>query len=299
MPLRAVAAVRLLAHCGALVAFPAGAANDDLKPGRGVFRFDGWAGEPLRVFYALPAERWPGLPIVVVLHGASRAAERYRDDWHEQALALGFAVFAPEFPKRLYPGREGYVLGNRTLAEGTPVPKAEWTFSAIEPLFDHVRQRLGSRREAYLAYGHSGGCQFLHRFLYAYPRARVAAAVCANAGWYTVPDFGVDHPYGLRGAGVSKAGLERVFATRFTLLLGDRDVDSRHESLNRTSGALVQGRHRFARGHHFFFEAVRRAQAMGVALNWSLAIVPGVAHDNAGMARLAAPLLVLGPASNR
>ena len=53
--------------------------------------------------------------------------------------------------------------------------------AAIEPLFDHARARFGMEADAYSIYGHSAGAQFVHRFLFHVPDARVARAVAANA----------------------------------------------------------------------------------------------------------------------
>ncbi len=58
---------------------------------------------------------------------------------------------------------------------------------------------------------------------------------------------------------------------------------------------MAQGKHRFARGHTFFYSVIRAASARGVAPNWSMTVVPGVGHDNSGMAQVAAQLLMGGP----
>ena len=45
--------------------------------------------------------------------------------------------------------------------------------------FVTVKAATGNRSERYHLYGHSAGAQFVHRFLYFMPDARVAKAVAA------------------------------------------------------------------------------------------------------------------------
>ncbi|MFT6583203.1 MAG: hypothetical protein ACJAU6_003656 [Alphaproteobacteria bacterium] len=109
----------------------------------------------------------------------------------------------------------------------------------------------GNVSKSYAMYGHSAGAQFVHRFIYFTPDARLTRAVAANAGWYTMPGFDIAYPYGLGGAGLSPANLHRALSARLVVLLGMRDTDTSHRHLRRTEGANAQGPHRFARGQSF------------------------------------------------
>ena len=73
-----------------------------------------------------------------------------------------------------------------------------------------MKAATGNRSASYLLYGHSAGAQFVHRYLYFVPEARVAKVVAANAGWWTLPDLAVGFPYGLRGSVVHEAGLKAM-----------------------------------------------------------------------------------------
>jgi hypothetical protein len=75
------------------------------------------------------------------------------------------------------------------------------------------------------------------------------------------------------------------------LLLGDRDTDPNEDSLNRSAGAMQQGPHRLARGHYFHRFGQEMAQREGWRFGWSVREVPGVAHDNGGIARAAGDLV--------
>jgi len=123
------------------------------------------------------------------------------------------------------------------------------------------------------------------------PDARIKRAVAANAGWYTLPQYDVHFPYGLRGSGFDQHGLARVFSKDLIVLLGTSDNDPYHRSLRRTSEAMAQGSHRFERGQTFFAEAERAAVRNGLRLSWRVEFVPGVGHSNRGMSPAAAELL--------
>ena len=166
-----------------------------------------------------------------------------------------------------------------------------WTFAAIEPIFDAVVTRVGGRQPTYTLYGHSAGSQFVHRFLYYFPEARVSRAIVANAGWDTMPDFGVTWPYGLGGSGVSDDVLAGYLARDLVVLLGDADIDREDDNLRRTPEAELQGRHRYERGHTFYRVAKARAEELGAEFNWQLRDVPGATHSNAEMTPTAALLV--------
>ena len=119
-------------------ALPAVAASkaERLAPGDGMFRFSGWAGPALDVYYHLPIRLGPTTPIVIVMHGVGRDAERYRNDWSALAEVNGFIVAVPEFDREDFRGSRSYNYGGFRDRSGKMIPRERWTFSAIEPLFD-------------------------------------------------------------------------------------------------------------------------------------------------------------------
>lgn len=257
--------------------------------GMSTFTFASWAGPAIEVRLFVPDEVRDDAPVVIVMHGASRDAPRYFDDWSRAAGEHGFVVAVPHFTAADFAGSARFNLGNVFDAEsGARLPEKHWTFSAIEPLFDDIVARTGSTRAGYTLYGHSAGSQFAHRFLYFVADNRVERALLANAGWYTMPDAGIDFPYGLRDTGIGEADLRRVFAGDVILLLGDSDVDANGYNLRKTPEAELQGEHRFARGQTFYRVARSRAQLLDTGFAWRIAFVPGAAHSNAAMTPTAA-----------
>jgi poly(3-hydroxybutyrate) depolymerase len=257
-----------------------------------LFKFRDWVGPPVRVFATRPVGLAADRPVVFVMHGTNRNADEYRDQWHDLAVEYDFLLLVPEFSKRDFPGPEGYNYGNVQDTDGSSRPPAEWAFSAIEKIFDEARRRFSIKTNAYAMYGHSAGAQFVHRFLYYVPDARLARVVVANAGWYTMPDPAVDFPYGLRGSAIGEAQVAAALGLPVTILLGENDTDPAHPSLRRTPEALAQGANRFERGQAFFRAAAQYAETLGVPFRWQLATVPGADHNNRLMAPAAVPYLL-------
>jgi hypothetical protein len=264
-----------------------------LETGRRTFTFTNWGGPGLPVWTYVPSGIDKATaPIAFIMHGAGRDPQRYRDEWISGADKGGFIVIAPEFSDEDFPGPRSYNWGGVFGAEtGEPRVRALWTFSAIEPMFDEVVARLGGGQTEYTLYGHSAGSQFVHRFMFFQPDARVKRFIPANAGWYTFPDLTVPFPFGLDGTVTSEDQLRAVLAKDVVVLLGDRDNDTEHSSLNRSAGAMAQGPHRFARGQAFYAAAEQLAASKGWEFGWSLRVVDGVAHSNGGMARGAYDLI--------
>ena len=166
--------------------------------------------------------------------------------------------------------------------------REEWPFAVIEPLFDDVVQRTGSRQSAYTLFGHSAGAQFVHRFLYYMPKARVKRYLPANAGWYTLPDFDIGYPYGLGDSGIGEERLAAALEEDVVLLLGREDIDRSDTDLRKTPEADAQGLNRFARGLAMFERAKSAAENLGADFGWRLVVIDGAAHVNAQMAEVAA-----------
>lgn len=275
--------VRFLSAILALAMVPLGTAlADQGRSGR--FVFSDWPGPPLTVFFEEPAQAlMDDAPVVIVLHGVDRNARDYARNWRALARTHGLRVYAPEFSARSFPRAAYYNLGG----VGTEGPYA---YAAIEPLFTAIAARAG-KADGYALFGHSAGAQFVHRALLFEDLPRLHAAYAANAGWYTLPDDSFAWPYGLAGAPVDEDDVRDWTGKPLVVLLGDQDTDPDHRHLRRTPEADAQGPHRYARGAFFAETAQAHAETLGVPFNWRFFSVPGVAHNNAGMAQAAAALI--------
>ncbi|MET1043263.1 MAG: hypothetical protein ABWX59_03950 [Microbacteriaceae bacterium] len=262
--------------------------------GRFTFRPDGpLEDNPIRVWYSAPEGSLADADILIVMHGAQRDGKDYRADWLPLLKGTNTLLLVPEFSEREYRGVEAYNLGRTVNRDGDLRPHDEWSFGAIEQLFDFVVDEVDSSATDYALFGHSAGAQFVHRFVEFMPKARVRVAVAANAGWYTVPDDSIEFPYGTEDAPIAASEMRAAFAHRLIVLLGLDDTDPRDDLLQRDRNTDKQGKTRLARGKHFFEQARTVADEDSAPFNWQLRTVPGVAHEHAEMAAAALPLLGL------
>lgn len=266
--------------------------ENGLRTGLTHFYFDNWDGPTIPVWMYVPHNvDVETAPIMFMMHGAKRGAARYLSEWDHVADKKGFIVVAPEFNKTDFRRSSMYQRGNMRDKNGDKIPEQQWTFSAINPIFENVKARIGNTQHSYSFYGHSAGSQFVHRALLFKTDLKAHRFLPANAGWYTFADLDIDYPYGLKGTHVTEDHLKAVLQKDVVILLGDQDNDANHSSLNRSDGAAAQGPHRFARGKTFYENAKQNAEKYGVDFGWQLRIVPDVAHSN-GLIALASNDLI-------
>jgi len=273
-----------------------------LAPGYGEFEVTAGTPDaplPVKVYYFRPPAAGRDTPVVFVIHGAARDPRAARESWVSYARQHRFIVVAPEFSSEAFPGSWRFQMGNVFTATGVRKPRAAWAFSAVEKIFDVLRNDYGLQAERYDLFGHSAGAQFVQRMVLFMPQARIERAVAANAGWYTLPEDRVPLPYGLGGASERADELRLAFDVHLTLMLGSRDTDPNHRLLNRSAGAMAQGRNRFERGRAFYAAARNAARAMGVPFHWKLRVVEGVGHSARRMAGPAAEVFFPPPAAVR
>jgi hypothetical protein len=273
------------------MAEPVGKALMDEGKGSFVFQNEKLiSGLPLTVWTYLPSNYSADSAVLFVIHGNGRTAEKYRNAWVDIAERHSALLLVPHFTKEQFPLDSQFHQGNMFKTDSadkilSSIPENKWTFLVIDPIFDFVVAKMKNKSEGYFIYGHSAGSQFVHRFLFFKPDAKVKKAVCANAGWYTMPDFNELYPYGLKGTKCNKKYLQKLFRKKVTVLLGDQDTNTTHRNLRRTPQAMKQGAHRFERGHIFYRSCKQMADSLKVEFAWDLQVVPGVAHSNKGMSK--------------
>jgi len=270
------------------------ARGSDLPAGLGHFVFrdeQGLPERPIKVWYYRPLALAPTGRVIFVMHGSSRSARRYLAPWVAPAMEHGFLVLCPEFSREYYPARRQYRYGNVTARDGRRCPTNEWTFTAVERLFDEVRRRTGLRTQRYGIYGHSAGAQFVHRFVMHLPEAHFDTAVAANAGVYLMPSFDYTYPYGLADAGIPVPRIKRALGRKLFILLGTSDTAPRDRFRFWRAQPRREGRHRLARGLRFIAEADLLSEDLGTPPAWHPRLVIGAGHSNAAMTPAAVRLL--------
>lgn len=309
------------------------AADGVMQPGAGVLHVDLGSQGIMRVFYYLPEQdRFDPerTPVHFVIHGMHRDAHHLFDAVLDvgEVQRLGIILLVPAISNDLFPQRRGFNFGNvfakdvaKWMEKGhgnlPPInDPSHWSFTAIETVFDAVRAGCGSRAPTYTIFGHSAGAQFVHRFALMFGTDardgavegeqlafRASTMVCANAGWWTMPNFRgckcreeavFPFPYGLDALHESPQKRDEVAATflkmNLLVFLGEQDTDPRipnPKTWEDCPAAAAQGPHRLARGECFFQAGRDVSQELGVPCNWSKQLVPGVGHDGARMALVA------------
>lgn len=174
-------------------------------PGEGNFIFEDEKGnkdKAIRVWFYRPFEYDENSRILFVMHGVKRNGEHYRKQWITIAEEYNIFLVVPEFSQKHYPRSAKYNLGNVHNDLGELNEEKYWTFTAIENLFDYIKETVTNKNEKYYIYGHSAGGQFVHRLVMFKPDARIKKAVATNSGWYTMPSVEDKFPYGLEGSHV-------------------------------------------------------------------------------------------------
>jgi pimeloyl-ACP methyl ester carboxylesterase len=267
--------------------------------GTGVFTYTDYpplSDKPIRVFYHVPDSISPQSPVLFVFHGADRNAAAYRNAWIEYADQYGIMVFAPEFNTTHYPGGDMYNLGNVFVDGDNPSPatlneESSWTFSLIEPLFQHIRLAMQSNRQTYDVYGHSAGGQFAHRLLMLKPDNSLGRVIASASGWYTVPDGAIDFPYGIGQSPIASFDLGELFAHDLIIMVGEEDNDPNSAGLRHNAQADQQGLHRVERAMHFYSRGQEIAARSGSNFRWRYLSLPRIGHAFQPTAAAAAELL--------
>jgi hypothetical protein len=261
-----------------------------------VFTYSELPQKPINVFYHIPSGNRKNMPIVIVFHGDERNAIDYRDIWINASNQYGFMVFAPEFTTADFPGGSPYIIGNVYQDGNYPTPQtlnkeSIWTYSVIEPLFDFITSHAGSNAQTYNMFGHSGGGQFVHRFVLLKPNARYKTAIAANSGWYTVPDGDADFPYGIMNSPITSILPNNYFSRQLYITVGELDNNGYDSSLRHNTASDLQGLNRLDRANYFFSNSKSYAQRVRSEFNWQFHIVANSGHDPTKMSNDAIHIL--------
>lgn len=279
---------------------PPDSGNDSIRvTGTGSFLFQAYAplkAKPIRVWYHIPVGSDGNSPIMIAFTGANRDAMESRDKMIQDANKKNVMVFVPEFNDSLYPKANQYNLGYMFIngekpSTSTLIPEEQWTFSAIEPIFDYIKQYTGYSGNAYDAFGHSAGAQFLHRYLQFKPQNRIRNAVAASSGWYTMPDPSIDFPYGLGFTPYTQSSIDNFFSFPLYVCVGDKDTDPNSAGLRHTTEADAQGLNRYERAQYFFNESKTMAGNASKLFQWQFRSIPNADHDYALTSSFAMNLL--------
>lgn len=290
-----------------------------LPEGLGSFQLPDLGSAGLTVHYVRPEGFTSSSPILLVVPGAGRNSDDYRDAWIDAACASGILVAALGYSEEHY-DFAAYNMGgtisnlhfdNPSFAQVSETAttitlndadirfdvvtdRAGWIFDDFDRVFEQLVEMTASKQETYDIFGHSAGGQILHRFAIFAARSNARVIIAANTGFYTFPDLSLALPTGLQGTGLTERDLAHAFNTQLVLMMGALD-NSDH-----AGGTLLhtphidqsQGLGRLDRGQSFFEHARVEAESMAANLNWQMQIVDGIGHDYRAMSAAAAEYLM-------
>lgn len=224
---------------------------------------------PREYFYHFPAGLHSGSPIIVSVHGISMNAAEHMVRMRAIGEAVGAAVVAPCFAKKLYP-RYQQLQDSQTGIRSD--------LALIDILAD-VRRRSGIRTQKIHLTGFSGGAQFAHRFAL-YHADLVASCVSCSAGWYTFPEPEMAFPLGIAdGSGPCGLSLHDDWrSVPHHVVVGSRDT-AIEDALNMTTAVVaLQGTGRRTRARRWVKVMNQGREAKSLLLV-SLTELRGLTHD--------------------
>ena len=252
--------------------------------------FSYWNKPDSKIYYSVPESIDENTKIIFIMHGASRNAEKYINDWLPLAQNRNVVLIAPEFSKERFPD---YVYLMMSTEKGKLLKdQSLYLNDSLGLLFDFFKAKLKLSTTTFRLYGHSGGSQFVNRYLLLSDETRIEKAAMANAGFYTFVDRQSPYPFGIKNMNVSDERIEWFLRLKGGVFLGDADNDPAHRSLPSMRKAKKQGRHRFERGTNFFNDLIALGVEKNLPFRWRYQSVPRVAHDNAGMSLAASEFLL-------
>ncbi|MDV6346016.1 hypothetical protein R2083_00600 [Nitrosomonas sp. Is35] len=222
-----------------------------------------------KYFLYVPRQGGNGAKIFITVHGISRNVRQHAKEFVAYAERYGVVMIAPYFPSDRFPdyqrlGRKG----NR----------ADIVLNAIVA---EVAQLTGASSDKLYLFGYSGGAQFVHRYMFAYPE-RVARIVLGAPGWYTLPDASLKFPIGIQP--VLSIPQVQFNSARFLnipvcVLVGEKD-NRRDAELNKSTIIdRLQGKTRIERGRHWVEEMSYQARLLGLPTTYAFHLLPDSPHS--------------------
>ena len=253
------------------------------------------AEKPVNVHYYIPKTGDVAkMPILFAMHGAERTATAQLTSWTNLSEKYGFILIAPEFTAENGYTENDYQFGGifESATSTKMRPEEEWTYQLIESIFDYIKFETDNTSETYNMFGHSAGAQFVHRFLWAMPKARINKAVAANPGSLTYPlidglqaDDNIVYgwPYSIKNTSfATKERLNLFFSRQLFIQTGTADTRT-DNSFPSNPPSMAQGGTRHERAHNFFKSCQNEAKNLNYALTIKLVDVKDAGHSSQQM----------------
>ena len=253
--------------------------------------------------------------ILIVIPGAGRNGDSYRDAWIEASEKYNVLILSPMYAEDDYSFTDYHlggiikdaniracnefivdtnvaVLYEDKLEYNVSQHPEEWIFDDFDDLFEKVVVSTNSNQEHYDMFGHSAGGQILHRLAIFHPFSKANRIIAANSGFFTLPAADIDLPFGIQNTSIDIESLRASFENNLVVMVGELDNEDEDGGTLLRSPTVDQ--HRLERGKYFYDYSKLVAKEIGVPFNWNLTLVPNVGHNHRLMAAAAADLLYEG-----
>lgn len=290
----------------------------DFQEGSGVFLIEGGIGnedKTIKVFYHKPKKFSATSRVLIVIPGAGRNGDSYRDAWIEESEKYSLLILSPMYPESEYGFEDYHLCGLITdtnlknsieYVENTNIVRLdedefefkvnpnsnEWIFNDFDRLFDLSVDALNSNQKSYDIFGHSAGGHILHRLALFQKNSKADKILASNPSFYTLPSFKTGFPFGFKHAPIEQESLKSAFSNKLIVFLGELDNEKETGgTFLHSKSANEQGLHRLERGKYFFKESRAIAKELELDFNWDLVIIPNVGHNHRKMGDAAANYL--------
>ena len=217
-----------------------------------------------------PEEKTP-LELMIIIHGAGCAVEKYVEVTQEWADLHKVAVLAPLFPSGLI-DHDDFNSYKLLSYDGI-----RYDFVLLAMIQEMMKRYPGVKGERFLLFGHSGGGQYVNRFYLVHPDKLKAVSISAP-GRPTFIDFETDYFWGIRNFRQlfdKDFDLAAVRKVPVQIMVGGKDV--------KYIGESPYGTNRVER----MKSLLKNFQANGVQ-HTELEIIPGIEHVDGDSERIVA-----------
>ena len=250
-----------------------------------------WDKPDVEILYRLPKEINENTTVIFIIHGNSRDVERYINLWLEPSKDKNVILVAPHFTRSNYSNfgtlqiarSSGKILKNQS----------NNLKNSLSLFFTYFKNKYNLQTSTYSIFGFSAGSQFAHRYLLFSDDIQVDRVVLGSAGWYTFLN-NEPYPYGMRNMPIERERYEWYLSREVLFILGAKDNDPNHESLNNSKGAKQQGSNRFERGQNYFKNLVIFSEENEIAFRWRYKVIDDLDHSTSAISENAFPFLLEG-----
>ena len=250
-----------------------------------------WDKPDVEILYRLPKEIDENTKVIFIIHGNSRDVERYINLWLEPSKDKNVILVAPHFTRSNYSNfgtlqiarSSGKILKNQS----------NNLKNSLSLFFTYFKNKYNLQTSTYSIFGFSAGSQFAHRYLLFSDDIQVDRVVLGSAGWYTFLND-EPYPYGMRNMPIERERYEWYLSREVLFILGAKDNDPNHESLNNSKGAKQQGSNRFERGQNYFKNLVIFSEENEIAFRWRYKVIDDLDHSTSAISENAFPFLLEG-----